>query len=88
MVNDPTSVVTVAVYVPEGLMLMGGGDAHEGLFSVALRSGGQLAEVVMAPGAVSPEPPRGAGLVAAGEVAGVVAGAGTVPDPTERLSLI
>ena len=44
-------------------MVMGGGDFHDGLFRVALKSDGQSADVVMALGEVLPEPPAGAGLV-------------------------
>ena len=48
-------------------MVMGGGDFHEGLLRVALKSVGQSAEVVMALGDVLPEPPAGAGLVVVDE---------------------
>jgi hypothetical protein len=43
-------------------MVIGGYDEYDGLLSVALKLAGQSAEVVMALGAVLPEPPVGAGV--------------------------
>jgi hypothetical protein len=40
-----------------------GADGYDGLFKVVLKSAGQFAEVVMALGDLSPEPPVGAALV-------------------------
>jgi hypothetical protein len=40
-----------------------GADGYDGLFKVALKLAGQLADVVMALGDLSPEPPAGAALV-------------------------
>ena len=51
-------------------MVIGGYDEYEGLLRVALKLAGQSAEVVMALGAVLPEPPFGAGVVVV--VAGLV----------------
>jgi hypothetical protein len=44
-------------------MVIGGYEGYDGLLRVALKLAGQSAEVVMALGEVSPEPPLGAGLV-------------------------
>jgi hypothetical protein len=53
-------------------MVIFGGDDHDGLFKVALKLAGQSAEVVMALGDLSPEPPGGAGLVEEVDVLAVV----------------
>ncbi len=55
--NGPTSVVIVAMYVLDVLMVSGGGVVHVGLLRVALKFDGQSADVVTAESLVSPEPP-------------------------------
>jgi hypothetical protein len=44
-------------------MVIGGNDEYEGLLRVALKPAGQSAEVVMALGDLSPDPPGRAGAV-------------------------